>query len=242
MSEPIIQFPHETLIGSAITDCKWRLRTFVERDAYAPYDYWGGYSRTPMDTICDFHIYAINNSMRARSSRKAWANFVDKPLPELSSIPFDLDLIDGSDQAVEAALAMLRQLVKRITAVDGLTEMATSKVLYLLRPNFVAIADEYLRSFLRIWRGEPSDTFIRVQRAIRELGADNRESLSELHSFANSIAPVVGRLKPVVGDTVPIRLSKARILDILIWTEIAIHGPTPHSEWSRWFADEIIGR
>lgn len=241
MSEPIITLP-ETPAGKlrVIGDCQWRLKRFAERDAYGPYDYFGSYSHEPTDVIQEHHIYAINNAMRARSSRTAWAKLIDKPLPELSSIPYDLDLIDSPTQDVNRALASLRKLVDRMAAVPGIKEMAASKILYLLRPNFIAIADGYVRDCLGIRRSEDAAyTMIQVQEAIRELGSRNRESLAELQRFANSLPPVTGRLKPVVGQSIPVRLSKVRILDILIWTEMAIHGSTPHPEWSRWYADEV---
>ena len=37
----------------------------------------------------------------------------------------------------------------------------------------------------------------------------------------------------------PVLLSKARVLDILIWAEGAVHGPTPNREWRRWYNQEF---
>jgi hypothetical protein len=223
--------------GEVITECEWRLRTFVERDAYAGYDWAGSYARPPADILHDIHVFTMNSAMRARSSRKAWAHFIGKPLPELEAVPYSLDLLDSPDSLVEMGLAALGRLTERMTAVKGLSEMAVSKVLYLLRPNFVAIADSYVRDALGVWRGQPADTMVRVARAVREFGTANGGVLAHLHHYANSLPPVVPNSGRQHGQSIPVRLSKVRILDILICTEGALFGPTPHAQWSKWYAD-----
>ena len=228
--------------AKTIAHCAWRIRTFVERDTYAEYDYDAGLRRSPCDVVREFHIEAINSVMRARSSRKAWQGIVGLPLPELDRIGPELDLIDVNDSECRAANDALAEIVARFTAIAGLTEMGVSKVLHLLRPRFVAIADSYVRDCLGISRSNPADTLLRVQGAIRDLGQSNREALTVLQEFAASLSPATPQRGRFAGHPIPVVLSRVRILDILLWTENAIHGPTPHADWSRWHSSEILGR
>jgi hypothetical protein len=158
MSEPEIHLPLRTQhCNVLIRDCEWKLKTFVERDAYVYYDYAASFARPHRDQISEFHIDAINQVMLARSSRKAWAQFINKPLPDLSLIPESLDLIDASDNQVQQALVSLRRLVE------------------------------------------------------------------------------------LKGQPIPVRLTTIRILDILLWSDVAIHGPKPHPNWRRWYMEEVTG-
>jgi hypothetical protein len=238
MTASAIPMPSAGLFrGAVITDCEWRLRTFVERDAYVAYDWTSSHSHPPGDSIQQHHIFAVNSAMRARTPRAAWEPFLGSPLAELSGIPHDLDLIDAPVEYVEPALLLLGELTERLTAVPGLTEMAVSKVLYLLRPSFVAIADSYIRDALGVWRGRPSDTMVRVARAVRELGLQNSEALQRLSNYSTGLPPFLPAAGRHRGGLIPVRLSKARILDILIWTEAALHGPTPNQQWLKWHAE-----
>jgi len=54
-------------------------------------------------------------------------------------------------------------------------------------------------------------------------------SLPDLVPGVEDPIPPAGR--PYRGTHIPVRLTKVRILDILLWTEIAIHGPFPHPRW-----------
>ena len=121
--------------------------------------------------------------------------------------------------------------------------MAVSKVLYLLRPRFVAISDSYVRDCLGVRGGEVPDpshpqraTFcakrmLTVARGIRELGRTNHSALAELHAFANSLTAPDGHY---------VELSKLRVLDILLWTDVAIYGRNPHQRWTRWYREEAL--
>lgn len=235
-------------VGGLVEHCKWRLRTFVERDAYADYDYAATRFDATGDVITGDHVYAMNSVMRARSSRAAWNKFIGLPLPELHAIPATLDVIDGSDEAVEAGWAALGRLVAFISTEKWLTDMAASKVLFLKRPRFIGISDSYVRACLGIndWRlGQRPETpafyaarMLAVERGLRELGQRNEAVLAELKDYADrmgSVVPTGGRFK---GQPIPVALSKVRILDILLWTEIAVHGATPHQQWSAWFRTE----
>jgi hypothetical protein len=240
MTEISIRLPTGVVIG----DCEWRVRTFVERDAYVRYDWDAGHGRGRGDLVRKYHVEAANRAMKARSSYKGWENFYDLPLPELDGIPDGVDLIESPVGRVKGALSALVRVTERIAAVKGLTEMAVSKVVHLLRPKFVPIADSYVRdAVLGGWRGQAADTIARVARAVRELGDANAKSLERLARFANALPSVVpgngchrgGSAR--VGEAVPVRLSKVRILDILIWTEGALNGPTPHKGWTKWHAE-----
>ena len=111
--------------------------------------------------------------------------------------------------------------------------MAPTKALHLLRPRFVAISDKYVRKLLVIdetqfpttsdaeWYAERA---VAVQRAIRALAQDNAASLDTLYAYANEELPPVmapgslgGRVNP--SDRFPVKLSKARVLDVLLWSE-----------------------
>ena len=79
--------------------------------------------------------------MRARSTLVGWDRFTGRPLADLQQISYDLDLIDGSDGDVRAGNQALERLARPFMASKGITDMATTKVLHLLRPRFVAISD-----------------------------------------------------------------------------------------------------
>lgn len=253
MSSPVITLP--TAAGQpaiVIDDCLTKLRHFVEKDAYVPYDHWitTREPTPPADAITWDHVYAINNAMRARSPRAAWEVFVDKGLPELAAIPLDLDLIDGPDAAVTSALDALAQITRSIAAVKGLTDMAGSKILYLLRPKFVAISDSYVRQCLGIPNQEiggpqkahqAAKRMLAVQEAMRALGRANGAALTQLGldlaATLPSVRPTSGEF---AGKTVPVTLSKVRILDILLWSHVAIHGATPHPDWLKWHQGQAV--
>jgi hypothetical protein len=66
MTEPVIQLPATTRLGRrGLCDCRWKIKTFVERDAYAEYDYGGGFANPSSDVITETHVHAMNCAMRA---------------------------------------------------------------------------------------------------------------------------------------------------------------------------------
>lgn len=218
-----------------IRDCEWRIKTFVQRDAYPWYDVVG--QRLPASHITQQHLSAMNAAMRARSSSKAWGPFLDAALPELEAIPADLDLIDGSEEQVTEALRELSDLVRRIASVPGLTDMAVSKVLHLLRPRFIAVSDSYVRELLllpdELYPMEKPEWCVRrlgdVESSVREVGLRNVDALETLHAYTATL---------VDKDGAWVVLSKVRILDILLWTYTAVQR---HGRWHKWYQDEILG-
>jgi hypothetical protein len=246
MPEPVIQLPLTTrLTRKVLGDCKWKIRTFVERDAYLEYDYGGGLANPSLDVITEAHVHAMNCAMRARSSNAAWSHYTGQPLPELREIAHTLDLVDGDDADVRAGYASLNRLASRLLARSGLTDVSVSKVLHLLRPMFVAISDSYVRRCLGIdesGSGSTSDrldTLMAVQRGIRGLARNNEEALDELFSYANSLPPICPVSGRFAGQCIPVRLSKLRVLDIILWSDVAIHDEG-HVGWSRWYSEEVV--
>jgi hypothetical protein len=229
-----------------LEDCHWKIRTFVERDAYAEYDYAGGIASQAADRIREVHVYTMNRAMRARSSREAWSHFIDEPVPELADVPDELDLADSDDTVVRAGHEALARLGRRLLAKSGLTDVSVSKVLYLLRPRFVAISDAYVRRCVGVDEGgsgstsDRVDTFMAVQRGIRGLCKSNREALTELSAFAASIGTVHALRGPYAGQEIPVVLSKTRILDIVIWSDVAIHDEN-HTLWRPLYESEVLG-
>ncbi len=101
MPEPVIRLPNMTRLGRQVLgDCRWKIRTFFERDAYVEYDYKGGLANPSLDVITETQVHAMNCAMRARSPNAAWSRFIGQPLSELRHIDETLDLVDGADADV----------------------------------------------------------------------------------------------------------------------------------------------
>jgi hypothetical protein len=81
------------------------------------------------------------------------------------------------------------------------------------------------------------DTLMAVQRGIRGLARSNKGALDELFSYANSLPPICPINGRFAGQVIPVRLSKIRVLDIILWSDVAIHDEG-HLGWSRWYAEE----
>jgi len=171
--------------------------------------------------ISSEQLALVNSAMRARSSRKAWEPFLGKPLRELAEVPADVDLIDDAEARVEDALLALGTAIQTVR-VPGITDMGATKVFFLKRPKLVAISDEYVRRRLGISGPAEPDRGIAVAKAIRELGYRNRDALQYLHECSTAMRDPDGEC---------VVLSKARILDILLWIEEALPAGR-HKFWS----------
>jgi len=120
--------------------------------------------------------------------------------------------------------------------------MAFSKVFHLLRPLFVPISDTYVRLCLGVPELEPivgdnrgnfySARLERVARTLRQFGRTNTKALERLKAFADNLPPVQPETVMFRGRQMPVRLSRVRLLDILLWTEVAIYGRNPPPAWS----------
>jgi hypothetical protein len=231
-----------------IRDCKWRIRTFVERDAYVRYDYGGTRESVLPDVVSEQHVHAMNSAMNARSSRKAWSQLIGTPLPELTRIPSGVDLIDSPGPVIDSAWQELAGLVARITAVSGIGLTAASQVLHLMRPRLVAILSPHIQQRLGVppadrplAGNDPAAQFLAVQNQLRDLGRRNALSTQLLYEYAAQLKPFSPKDGPFAGQRVPVRLSKVRILDIVVWTDVAVEADN-HPHWPAWFAAEVPSR
>ena len=235
-SEPTIRLPHS---GEVIKHCKRLIRHYVECDAYVDYDWLG--SPGDKDIIAFWQRTAINGIMHAHAPEAFWSYWCDRrdhPPPELQDIPRDLDLIDGTDSEVEPGLAAVFELVSQMAKIYRVRDVAPTKALHLLRPRFVAISDNLVRPLLDIPNKDfpgPSTGLakgkwyaaraLKVQRAIRALAQDNAAALNKLHVYANDFACVTGpgllEMRRKTASTPPVQLSKARVLDIVLWAHAA---------------------
>ena len=155
--------------------------------------------------------------------------------------------MDGADAEVRVGYDALTRLARRLLSQSGLTDVSVSKVLHLIRPRFVAISDSYVRRCLGIDESGTAsttdrvDTLMAVQRGIRGLAKSNKAAIDELVLYADSLPPVHPKTGKFAGQDIPVRLSKARILDIILWSDVAIHDEH-HQGWSRWYEEEVANR
>lgn len=240
MSEPVIHLPSNSRLRRGVLgDCRWKIKTFVERDAYVEYEVGGGYANPSLDVINEQHVHSMNCAMRARSSNAAWSRSIGQRIPELEEIPIELDLADGQDAEVRAGHDALSRLARPLLARKGLSDVSVSKVLYLLRPRILAISDKYVKRCLGIPEPDTSNTsdllstLMAVQRGMRGLARSNQGALDELFHYANSLPPIPLERGNFDGTLIPVRLSKIRILDIILWCDVAIHDEG-HFTWSHW--------
>ena len=150
----------------------------------------------------------------------AWApaefprEWCDRPLPELQSIPWGLDLIDDARARVFPGVVAVRDLVRQMAAIRNVGDVAPTKALHLLRPRLVALSDKHVRECLGIdLECATADEYAAraedVQWKIRKLGQENADALAALHTYANNLPSV----------TTP--LSKVRVLDMVLWSQWA---------------------
>lgn len=206
-----------------IRNCIEKLSHFCQFDAFPNYDLIG-YRYLKQSNIFQKELLkAMNKAMRARSSRKAWSIFIDRPLSELANIPLTVDLIESPEDDCLKAIEALSQCFIVLTSVSGITDMASTKMLYLKRPRLVAISDSYVRKTmgikdpdLSIYRSREAfftQRAISVAKAVRTVGRENMELLDSLQRKIS-----------------PIEVTKARIVDILIWVDMAIS--EMHPQWN----------
>lgn len=223
-----------------IVCCEARLERFCHQDAYWPYDHLGQQdAQANPNTITQAQIRYVNTAMLARTPCGSWVPFLGSPLPQLASVPTDIDLIQAGNGQYDAARAAVLALYLKVTGMKGITDMAASKVLYLHRPRLIAISDSYVRQCLRVAGPWPSTgrcayaaRGVATLAAVRHWGQVNLSVLSHLANFAASLT-YRGHSSLIPLDT-PVNLSLARILDIYLWTEQAI--ANGHPGWAPWHA------
>jgi hypothetical protein len=220
--------------GLVIQECLAKLRFFCQHDAYPDYDRVGYQHASDPDRFHADLLTATNRAMRARSPRKAWAPFLETPISELAQLPVDADLVDSTDDEYASARLGLERCYRALTAAKWITDMSASKMLYLKRPRLVAISDSYVREVLAIpepdpvrhpWRVEYCTTrALRVSDAVRAVGLHNVEQLGHLQSTMADTVDKIGSMYQT-----PMSLSRARIIDILVWVDAAI--AAGHQTW-----------
>jgi hypothetical protein len=209
---------------ACIENCSAKVRHFCQHDAFSAYDVVGQQNEHESTQFQPALLGAMNRAMKARSSRKAWEPFLNRYIPELAAIPTDFDLIEGSDADYVKARDLLRFYYLAMTNVTWITDMAASKMLYLKRPRLAAISDSYVREALCIhepdtttfpWRSAYcAERALRVSNTVRAIGISNMELLNRLQR-----------------EMLPTFISKARLVDILVWADMAKRAD--HSTWGK---------
>lgn len=211
--------------------CQERLEVFCQR---AKYDPPGQYlAKANPNMITGAQIDLMNSpAMNARSRKASWQPFFGKPLSLLAAVTSDVDLIDADDGAYVTARQTVEALYWKLTSCIGIRDVAASKLSYLHRPKLIAISDSYVRKLLKIpktnknWgrgREQLVGRGLAVLDAVRGCGNTNSNVLTQLASHTNGLN---------YPDGVKVNLSKARILDIYLWTEQAIK---QRPFWFKWF-------
>ena len=214
----------------SLSRCREELRCFYEYDAYEDYDAIA----TCDDVVTREQFDAVNDAMKANLPPRPWLKFLwPNSIPGLSSVPADIDLIDSPDDDYMTAKESVRRVYETLCGDPEIDDMASSKVCYLKRPRLIAISDSYVRGML-LGQDAPiaksdhqrgsklAERGTRVMDEVRRAGRFNAEPLSQLHHYVADL-----RI-----DDARVNLSKGRIVDILIWVEIAIRNG--HQMWTAW--------
>ena len=213
-----------------LTRCEEKLHDFCEVDAYKAFDRIASTD----DVVTRPQLDAVNDAMKARTPVEVWTKFLaPNSIPHLSLVPKEIDLIDSDAMPYALARERIRSVYETLACEKFITDMAASKVCYLKRPKLVAISDGYVRAML-VGPDEnidPQDPDrgrkyairgVAVMDAVRCLGQFNAKALRVLHQYSESLR--------IEGQAV--RLTKARILDILLWIEVA--STKDHPYWGSW--------
>jgi hypothetical protein len=182
----------------------------------------------------------VNEAMMARVKFDDWRRFMSPNLvPHLDEVPKDVDLIDSSNGDYATAREAVRRMYEVLCSNVAITDMAASKICFLKRPRLIPISDTYVRKFLLgpdgpIMPADPSrgekyaDRGLKVMDAIRSIGHLNSETLQTLHDYACAL--------DVFGERA--WFSKARIVDIVLWTEMAVENK--HGLWTAWKDNRLV--
>lgn len=207
--------------GWVIRDCESKLVDFIVNGPYSAECRAIAAGPDP-NVISREQVRLLNAARRGRAPVRALRPFLDTPLPELAAIPTEADLIESSDLDVDLALECAAALLFRL-CVPLVKDTTATRLLHLKRPRLIPVSDAHTRRALGVdARLAPAARATSVARGLRELGRRNAEALAQLKVYADSTTKVV-------RDAVP--LSKASLLDILLWVEEARRGADPF--WSR---------
>jgi hypothetical protein len=165
--------------------------------------------RSVADRIEIDDVRALNRTMRARSSHKSWTPVLDRPLPWLEAIPFDLDLIEAEeddwtkangDESVREALAG--------TIGRGRGASVATKMLHLKRPRLFPVLDDLVAQMLGVNYSDdatPEQRVVVAHRLILHLREQARANIVQLQAIQQALA-AEGINRPLV-----------RILDAILW-------------------------
>ena len=149
--------------GRIIDRCKQHLATYITLNDYRVYDRDGAPAGNRRDRLTRRQFQAI----KAIKTKNSWVpedfsrEWCDRLLPELQSIPDDLDLIDDAYSKVYPGIVAIRELVRQMAAINHVGDFAPTKALHLLRPRLVALSDDYVRGCFRIDPGDGSPDGLR---------------------------------------------------------------------------------
>jgi hypothetical protein len=197
--------------GQVLTRCEDRMLVFCALDAYGSYDMLGiELGRQHPNRVLREQVKLMNDSMRARSPYDAWeaSGLLSDEVPGLAALPPDADLAEMPDEEWHHTKAQLKAAYERVMRPQ-IGAAAATKILYLHRPRLVAITDAEVAEFFACQRLPPVDRALAVAEGIRELARfnGNRAALDSIQEHLAS--------RTVGGK--PIAVSKARILDALVW-------------------------
>jgi hypothetical protein len=170
------------------------------------YDSLAGHGNA--DRIETIDIEALNRTMRARSSHASWVELTSSPLPWLSAIPEDLDLIETDGQLwVTSRADRLVGAAIRSTVGPGRGVSVATKMLHLKRPRLFPVLDGLVAQLL----GRPITTEDHAKRAdqamslVLHLRREGRRNADALYAIRNELAKH------------GVERSLVRVLDAALW-------------------------
>ncbi len=160
--------------------------------------------------IAEEDVVAINQTMRARSPHKVWADVMDQPArAELLSLDPTWDLYATSDDdwaRLDCEHVIGSVLTRMIAPVSpGRNLSVLTKVLHLKRPNLIPVLDSLVVNQI----GGRGKTPHKLVGHMRQQGRANLESLHAIQAW------LATQTIPKTGDRI-VR-TKVRILDALLW-------------------------
>jgi hypothetical protein len=187
------------------------VRGFIGGDPSARpggYDSQAGHGDPARITRAD--VTTMNQTMRARSGHKFWADVYDDPERWLEPIPLDLDLIDTEDADWAAARgdALASDAIARCVR-PGIGLAGATKVLHLKRPRLFPVLDSLVVQIMGINVSDDTSREQRIEVAQRATAALRREG-------RRNIQPLRAIQDAVVDDG-GLELSLVRVLDICLW-------------------------
>lgn len=187
------------------------VRGFMRADPSAQpggYDARAGIGDPSRITSAD--ITTVNQTMRARSGHKYWAQLYEDPQQWLASIPAGLDLIETGDEDWTAAGGddLVSNAIARCVR-PGIGLAGATKVLHLKRPRLFPVLDSFVVEIMGINVADDAPREQRVRIAQQVTAALRREG-------RRNVEPLRAIGEAIVGDG-GVQMSLVRLLDICLW-------------------------